>query len=233
VPSGQYPPWHAPGHTGGGGSPPRSSDAARVGPVGSTRPHRQSPAPRLAGDAPSVSGGPDGFFSEVCRVGVGQPGLGTLPADAQRGKGSAAGFVADAPACQPLLTTDLGRQCQGPQTGRLAASAWTLGSEPPEPCETVGIEDGWGRVRSGGLGLEHSEATAMTIVDGMAYSLIVAPEGASHSSSMLPFGTRQEARTTANGQTPGGPQPSFQGHPFVGRQRSNKKWCLHKGEDTT
>jgi hypothetical protein len=36
--------------------------------------------------------------------------LGTLPADAKLGHGGADGFVADAPACQPLLETDLGRQ---------------------------------------------------------------------------------------------------------------------------
>lgn len=100
--------------------------------------------------------------------------LGPLPAAAQVGHGGAAGFVADAPACQPLLDTDLGRQFQGPQPGRLAQNAWTRGSEPLEPCEPVRIADGLGQVRSGGCGLESGAAPDRQIMDRITDSLIMA-----------------------------------------------------------
>ena len=116
--------------------------------------------------------------------------LGTLPAAAKLGHGGAEGVVADAPAGQPLLETALGRHLQGPQTGRLAKNAWPLVSEPLEPFETVSREDGVGRVRSGGCGLESGEAPDMKSMERITDSLIIAAEGASPRGGMLPFGTR-------------------------------------------
>src|SRR5262249_17023896 len=101
------------------------------------------------------------------------------------------------------------------------------------PFETVRIAAGWGRVRSGRFGLERGAAPAIKIVDRITDTLIIASEGASNRGGMLPFGTREEDMAPTNGKTSGGSQPSFQCCPFVGHQRSNKKWCLHRGEDTT
>jgi hypothetical protein len=115
------------------------------------------------------------FFSDVRRLGAGDPVLGPLPADAQLGYGSADGFVADASARQPLCKTDLGHQLQGPHTGTLAKHAGTLVYEGPEPFEPLGIEGGVGRMRPGGGGREGGEATGVNSVDRIAHRLVVAP----------------------------------------------------------
>ena len=83
------------------------------------------------------------------------------------------------------------------------------------------------------MGLECGETPDRKIVERLAPRLSVAPSRAGNRGRMLPCGARKEERATANGETPGGAPPGFQGGPFVGRQRSNQKWCLHKDEDTT
>ena len=91
----------------------------------------------------------------------------------------------------------------------------------------VGIEGGVGRMRSGGFGLERGEATGMEIVEGIAHGLVVAPSSAGKLWGRLSCGARQEHVAPAHGKTARRPQPDFQRYPFVGRKRSNKKWCLH------
>src|SRR4029434_2896938 len=90
-----------------------------------------------------------------------------------------------------------------------------------------GIERGLGRMGAWGLGLESGEPPRVERVDGIADGLVVAAQGAGNGGRRMPRESGQENRAPTDGKAAGGAEPGGQCRLFVGRQRSNKEWCLH------
>jgi hypothetical protein len=67
--------------------------------------------------------------------------FGALPGDTQPVYGEANGFVADQAWGQALGVTDLGRQLEGPQAGRLVEHARTLVQQCAQGLAGPSVED--------------------------------------------------------------------------------------------
>src|SRR5260370_1865426 len=121
--------WRPSVRPGAGAAPPRPRHGGAAAPSGSTTPRRRSPAPTRDAPGRARSGGRGAFFSGISRIGAGDPVLGAFPADAEPQQGHADGFAGDQTRSEALGATDLGRQIQRPQTGRMAKVAWAAMQE--------------------------------------------------------------------------------------------------------
>ena len=83
-------------------------------------------------------------FSQVGRVGAGDPGLGPLPADAQPHQGLADRLAADRPVGQALGVGHLGGQAERPEAGGLAEVARAAVEQVAEPPPAGVVEGGRG-----------------------------------------------------------------------------------------
>src|SRR5262249_36768222 len=111
----------------------------------------------------------------VLRIRAGDPALGPLPADPQALQGSPNGLPADPLRGQPALEADVGRQLQGPQTGRFPEGAGALVQQGPELFPAGGVEGDAEPTGPGGALAQGREAPAVERGEGVTNGLGIAP----------------------------------------------------------
>src|SRR5262249_9685279 len=90
-------------------------------------------------------------------------------------------------------------------------------------------EDGLEGLRPGRFGLEGRQSAPGKIVDGVAYSLVVAAKVAGNRGGMHSVGTREQHLAAPDGKARRPAQPGLEGNPVGGTEGSDIEWCLHGG----
>jgi hypothetical protein len=111
------------------------------------------------------------FFSDVFRVGAGDPAFGSLPPDSQLFQDKSDRFKTYLAPRQALLNTDLCGQCQCPKTRRFAERSWTLVQQGLQRFTPGLVKLSVYRFWSGRCLFETLQALLLKSMDRIAYGL--------------------------------------------------------------
>lgn len=201
--------------------------------IGSTTPRRQNQLLDWVGGLPEQLSGHVVFFGGIVWIGAGDPVLGSLPRDGERGQRGTYGFVADEMRSNTLGKADFGGECERPNTGWFAKGARTLVEQGTELVATLSIENGCIGKRARRFEFDSAQTVSVEGVDGVANGLVAYVKVYGNRSSMLACSAGKKHMAAAHSKADWRMQSSFECCLFVRCQRTNKKWCLHTSYDST
>src|SRR5579885_1192339 len=181
---------------------------------------------------PAGSAGRADFFSLVCRIGAGDPVLGSLPAHAEAHQGGSDGFATDLLARQPFADADLGQQVERPQAGLEVELPGAAMEQRPQALARRRVEGGLPCVRRMGTGAERGKPTLVEGGNSVEDGLVAAAELLRDAGGPLAAGAGEQNLGSAEHKGLRRAQPVQQRLSLLGRQVADKDRRLHASQPT-
>jgi hypothetical protein len=167
------------------------------------------------------------FFSQVQRIGAGNPVFGPFPVGFESLEGSPHALVGDRGRNDALLEADLGGQFQGPGAALFAKIAGTAMQQVFEPLEPFLRKAGVQAMGARRAFLQHGQTGGIEAMDDIANRLVVAAELLGNGDSPFSPGAGEQDLAAAQDKGIRRTQSGLDLLPFVLGQRADKNGCFH------